>query len=216
VIGISWGTTLLALVEALAPQNLPELRVVQMLGGLGRVESETYGGDLTLRMAQTLGAKARLMPSPGIVGSRMVRDALLQDANIAQTLALAENADLAVVGVGVPDRGTVLHQSQILTDQEIDELRALGAVGDIALRFFDCDGQPIDHPLNERIIGLDLDQMKRIPRLIGIAGGPGKFDVVRGAVRGRLIDVLITDDAIAQKLLQEAGIAVPAGAAVGV
>jgi DNA-binding transcriptional regulator LsrR (DeoR family) len=204
VIAISWGTTLLALVEALGPQNLPDLRVVQMLGGLGRVESETYGADLTLRMAQMLGAKARLMPSPGIVGSKMVRDALLQDTNIAETLALAERADLAVVGIGVPDKGTILHQSQILTDQEIEELRALGAVGDIALRFFDRNGQPVNHPVNERIIGLELAQMKRIPRLIGIAGGPGKYEVVRGAVRGRLVDVLITDEVIAQQLAQEA------------
>jgi DNA-binding transcriptional regulator LsrR (DeoR family) len=144
------------------------------------------------------------MPSPGIVGSKMVRDALLQDTNIAETLALAERADLAVVGIGVPDKGTILHQSQILTDQEIEELRALGAVGDIALRFFDRNGQPVNHPVNERIIGLELAQMKRIPRLIGIAGGPGKYEVVRGAVRGRLVDVLITDEVIAQQLAQEA------------
>ena len=209
VITISWGTTMLALIEALAPHNLPDLRVVQMLGGLGRVESETYGADLTLRMAQMLGAKARLMPSPGIVGSQMVRDALLQDANIAETLALAERADLAIVGIGVPDRDTVLYQSQILTDQEIEELRALGAVGDIALRFFDRDGKPIDHPINDRIIGLDLAQMKRIPRVIGISGGAGKFEVIRGALRGHLIDVLITDDATAEQLLQDVKLDVP-------
>jgi DNA-binding transcriptional regulator LsrR (DeoR family) len=204
VIAISWGTTLLALIEALAPHNLPDLRVVQMLGGLGRVESETYGADLTLRMAQMLGAKARLMPSPGIVGSRMVRDALLQDGNIAETLALAQRADLAVVGIGVPDRDTILHQSQILTDKEIEELRASGAVGDIGLRFFDRDGRPIDHPVNDRIVGLDLAQMKQIPRMIGIAGGPGKYEVIRGALRGHLIDVLITDDVTAQQLLLDA------------
>jgi DNA-binding transcriptional regulator LsrR (DeoR family) len=204
VITISWGTTLLALIEALAPHNLPDLRVVQMLGGLGRVESETYGADLTLRMAQMLGAKARLMPSPGIVGSRMVRDALLQDGNIAETLALAQRADLAVVGIGVPDRDTILHQSQILTDKEIEELRASGAVGDIGLRFFDRDGNPVDHPVNDRIVGLDLAQMKQIPRMIGIAGGPGKYEVIRGALRGHLIDVLITDDVTAQQLLLDA------------
>jgi DNA-binding transcriptional regulator LsrR (DeoR family) len=204
VVAISWGTTLLALIEALSPQHLPDLRVVQMLGGLGRVESETYGADLTLRLAQLLGARARLIPAPGIVGSQMVRDALLEDANIAETLALAAHADLAIVGIGVPDRGTILHQSQILTDQEIDELRARGAEGDIALRFFNRSGEPVAHPVNERIIGLDLPQLQRIPRVVGIAGGPGKYDVIRGAVRGHLIDVLITDDQIADQLLQEA------------
>lgn len=214
VIAISWGSTLLALIEALAPHNLPDLRVVQMLGGLGRVESETYGADLTLRMAQMLGAKARLMPSPGIVGSQMVRDALLQDANIAETLGLAERADLAIVGIGVPDRDTVLYQSQILTDKEIEELRVLGAVGDIALRFFDRDGRPIDHPINDRIIGLDLAQMKRIPRVLGISGGEGKFEVIRGALRGHLVDVMITDDTTAELLLADAKVDVPKRRAV--
>jgi DNA-binding transcriptional regulator LsrR (DeoR family) len=212
VVAISWGTTLLALIEALSPQNLPDLRVVQMLGGLGRVESETYGADLTLRLAQLLGARARLIPAPGIVGTQMVRDALLQDANIAETLALATKADLAIVGIGVPDRGTILHQSQILTDQEIDQLRARGAVGDIALRFFDRNGQEVAHGINERIIGLDLTQLKRIPRVVGIAGGTGKYEVIRGAVRGHLIDVLITDDLVAEQLLQEAR--VPCAAAM--
>lgn len=203
VLDLSWGTTLLALVEALAPQNLPDLRVVQMLGGLGRLESETYGADLTIRMAQTLGARMRLLPAPGIVSSKLVRDALLEDANIAETLALAARADLAVVGVGAPAPGSVVMQAGILSEQELAELKAMGAVGDIALRFFDENGQPIAHPINDRIIGLELEQIKRIPRVVGVAGGEGKYDVVRGAVRGRLIHVLITDEITAVRLLEE-------------
>lgn len=200
VLDISWGTTLLSIVDALSANNLPDLRVVQMLGGLGRVESETHGADLALRLAQTLNAKPRLLPSPGIVGSELVRDALLQDTNIAETLKLAERADLAVVGIGVPDNGTVLYQSKILTDREIWELQELGAVGDIALRFFDAHGAAIVHPINDRIIGLDLEQIKSIPRVIGVAGGAGKHEVIRAALRGGLVDVLITDDKTAALL----------------
>lgn len=203
VLDLSWGTTLLAVIEALAPQNLPDLRVVQMLGGLGRLESETYGADLTMRMAQTLGAKMRLLPSPGIVSSKLVRDALLEDVNIAETLALAARAELALVGIGAPMPGSVVTQAGILTENDLLELKAMGAVGDIALRFFDADGVAIEHPINDRIIGLDLEQIKRIPRVIGVAGGAGKFDVVRAAVRGHLVDVLITDEITAIRLIQE-------------
>lgn len=203
VLDLSWGTTLLAMVEALAPQNLPDLRVVQMLGGLGRPESETYGADLTMRMAQTLGARMRLVPAPGIVSSKLVRDALLQDVNIADTLALAARADLAVVGIGAPQPGAVVMQTGILTETDLAELKALGAVGDIALRFFDADGRPIEHPINDRIIGLDLNQIKAIPHVVGVAGGQGKYEVVRGAVRGKLLDVLITDEFTAVRLLEE-------------
>ena len=203
LLDLSWGTTLLAVVDALAPQNLPELRVVQMLGGLGRLESETYGADLTMRMAQMLGARMRLLPSPGIVSSKLVRDALLQDVNIAETLQLAARADLALVGIGSPMEGSVIIEAGILNESELGELRALGAVGDIGLRFFDGDGQAVVHPVNDRIIGLDLAQIKRIPRVVGVAGGDGKYEVIRGAVRGRLVDVLITDEITATRLLQE-------------
>ncbi len=203
VLSLSWGTTLLAMIEALTPQNLPDLRVVQMLGGLGRPESETCGADLTMRLAQTLGARMRLVPAPGIVSSRVVRDALLEDASIADTLALAAAADLAVVGIGSPMPGSVVMQAGILSESELAELRAMGAVGDIALRFFDENGRAVDHPINDRIIGLDLQQIMQIPRVIGVAGGEAKYEVIRGAVRGRLIDVLITDEMTATRLLQE-------------
>ncbi|HQY90162.1 MAG: sugar-binding transcriptional regulator [Caldilinea sp.] len=203
VLDLSWGTTLLAVIDALASQSLPDLRVVQMLGGLGRLESETYGADLTMRMAQTLGARMRLLPSPGIVASKLVRDALLQDVNIAETLALAARADLALVGIGAPMSDSVIVEAGILNTAELAELKAMGAVGDIALRFFDAEGRAIDHAINDRIIGLDLAQIRRIPRVIGVAGGDGKYEVIRGAVRGRLVDVLITDEMTATRLLQE-------------
>jgi DNA-binding transcriptional regulator LsrR (DeoR family) len=203
LVAISWGTTLLATVDALAPQHLPEVRVVQMLGGLGRLDAETYGSELTLRLAQTLGAKMRLLPAPGIVASKLVRDALLQDIHIAETLEMAARADIAVVGLGAPVPGAVVMQTGILTAQDVDELHAAGAVGDIALRFFDAAGTAVAHPINDRIVGLDLDQIRSIPRVIGVAGGRGKLPVILGALRGRLIEVLITDEVTAHQLLTE-------------
>lgn len=212
VLDLSWGTTLLAVVDAMTPRNLPGVRVVQMLGGLGNVESEVLGGDLALRMAQTLGARAKLMPSPGIVTSKLVRDALLQDPIIAETLKLAAHADVALVGIGSPTQDSVVIQSGILSPGELDELHAIGAVGDIALRFFDGEGRAVDHPVNDRIVGLDLGQIRGIPRVIGVAGGQSKYPVIRGALRGKLIDVLITDTGMAHRLLEAAGARVRATA----
>lgn len=203
VVTISWGSTLLAMIENLAPQNMPDLRIVSMLGGLGKLDAETHGADLTLHMAQTLGARMRLLPSPGIVASKLVRDSLLEDMNIAETLAMAARAELAVVGIGSPQPESVVIQAGILTRDELCELRDLGAVGDIALRFFNAVGQPIEHPINDRIVGLNLRQIQQLPHVIGVAGGAGKFDVIRGAVRGHLIDVLITDERTASRLLIE-------------
>jgi DNA-binding transcriptional regulator LsrR (DeoR family) len=201
VLSISWGTTLLAVVEALPAQNWPQMKVVQMLGGLGRQESETYGADLVHRVAQTFNAKPRMIPAPGIVSSQMVRDALLTDAQIASTLALAAQADIAVVGIGRPTPDSVVMQSGILTEEEFAHLQACGAVGDIALRFFDTQGHAVQHEICGRIIGLDLEQIKRIPRVIGAAGGVEKVEVIRAALQGQLINVLVTDEQSALLLL---------------
>ncbi|MCB0046313.1 MAG: sugar-binding transcriptional regulator [Caldilineaceae bacterium] len=202
-IAISWGTTLLRVIDSLTPQNLPDTRVIQMLGGLGSIEAEVYGADLTLRMAQTLGGRMRLLPAPGIVNSPVVRDGLLQDENITETLQKAANADMALVGIGAPLQGSVVLEAGILDEATLIELRAAGAVGDIALRFFDAVGAAVEHPINDRIIGLNLDEIRRIPRVIGVSGGDGKFELIRAAVLGKLINVLITDEATAHRLLNE-------------
>ncbi len=203
VVALSWGTTVLAIVNALPVLDLPDVRVVQLLGGLGELEAQTHGADLARRMAQALGAKPRLIHAPGIVKDRLVRDALVTDPQVADTLALAARADVALVGIGVLEPGaTLLSSDNTLSPEEVADLRARGVVGDIALRFFDERGQRVDHPINERIVGTDLETIRKISRVIGVAGGAEKVPVIRAALRGRLINVLVTDDQTALRLLE--------------
>jgi DNA-binding transcriptional regulator LsrR (DeoR family) len=200
---LTWGRTLLSVISALSDQDWPHMRVVQALGGLGNPDADVYGVDLLHRTAQTLGAKARILPSPGIVSSRQVRDALLTDPQIANTLALAARADIALIGIGRPDRDSIVTRSAILTEVEREELQSLAAVGDIGLRFFDAQGSTIEHEINDRIVGLTLKQITEIPSVIGVAGGSEKFDAIRAAVRGGLINVLVTDDRTGRRLLDD-------------
>jgi len=203
VLGLTWGTTLLSVIASLPAQCWPEMTVVQMLGGLGQPEADVYGADLARRAAEALGARLRWVPAPGIVASKVVRDALLTDAQISGTLELGTGADVALVGIGRPTPGSVVIESGILTAGELDSLQSRGAVGDIALRFFDAEGHSVEHEIDDRIIGLDLDQIRSIPRVIGVAGGAEKYEVIRAALRGNLIDVLVTDEENARRLLAE-------------
>ena len=93
-------------------------------------------------------------------------------------------------------------ESGILSEEELGQLETLGAVGDIALRFFDIDGCAVKHEICDRMIGLDLNQIKKIPRVMGVAGGDEKFEVIQAALRGKLISVLVTDDHTATRLLE--------------
>jgi DNA-binding transcriptional regulator LsrR (DeoR family) len=204
VVGMSWGTTLRAAVDALPTRNWSRLTVVQIAGGLGRPEAEVYGSDLSRRAAQALGGRSRIIPAPGIVASQLARDALLADTHIAETLEIAAAADVALVGLGaITAESVVLQTSTLLTERQIAEIKRRGMVGDIGLRFYDAEGRLIEHEVNDRIIALDLEQIKRIPRVIGAAGGPEKLESIRAALRGALINVLVTDDRTAIRLLND-------------
>lgn len=203
VIGLAWGNAMLSVVNALPMANWAEIKVVSTTGGLGRLESETYGADLVRRMAQKIGAKPHIILAPGIVNNRLTRDALLAESQISDALALAAGADIVLVGIGKPSVNSIVIHSDILTELEINQLQACGAVGDIVFRYFDANGQPVEHDINDRIIGLNLEQLKKIPRVIGVAGGLEKLDVIRAALRGKLINVLVSDDRTVVQLLED-------------
>jgi DNA-binding transcriptional regulator LsrR (DeoR family) len=210
VIATAWGTSILAMTDALPYRSWPGVTVVQLLGGLGPADTLEHSAELTQHLARKLGAKLRLLPAPGIVATREMAAALESDAQIAAILKLAANADIALVGLGAPTpHSIVLRTGTILSGEDLERLQELGAVGDIALRYMDRDGTPINLEINERIIGLTLEQIRRIPRVIGIAGGTAKHEIIRAALHGSILDVLITDLATAETLLM--GMSSPAG-----
>jgi DNA-binding transcriptional regulator LsrR (DeoR family) len=201
-IGLTWGRALLASVNALTTIDYPNIKVVQMLGGLGDPDSDTHGTDLTVRLAQLFRGKARLLNSPGIVRTKEIRDSLLSEIQISETLKLADKIDIALVGVGsLKEDALIVQKSQIISQQETDRLLGKGAVGDIGLRFFNENGTPVNDEINERVIGFTYEQIKCIPRVIGIAGGESKHKSILAAIRAKLINVLITDDHTAKYLI---------------
>jgi DNA-binding transcriptional regulator LsrR (DeoR family) len=86
-----------------------------------------------------------------------------------------------------------------LDDKTRARLKASGAVGDICVRFFDINGNPLEELLGAT--GIELAQLRRVQRVIGVAGGVDKAEAILGAVRGQYIQVLITDDLTAKKIL---------------
>ncbi|UCC65171.1 MAG: sugar-binding transcriptional regulator [Anaerolineae bacterium] len=203
VIGVTWGSTLNAMVSALQPQVAHDVQVVQMLGGLGPPEAEVHATDLCRRMARALKGGLTLLPAPGIVDSQQVKEAILSDSHVQRAMDLIPQISVAYVGIGAPTpTSVVVRDGSIAGQAELDDLLNRGAVGDIALRFFDAEGRPIHSGLDARVIGITLEQLKGIDRAVGVAGGPEKAAAIRGALLGGLVNVLITDYATAARLLQ--------------
>ncbi len=206
VIGISsWSATLLALVDALhSVARKGDVRVVQILGGVGDPSAEVHANRLTSRFADLVGGTPIYLPAPGVLGSAAARKVLLDDAYVHEVIALFDEVTTALVGIGAIEPSKLLAASgNIFTAAELDLLRSKGAVGDILLRFFDATGRPVETPLNERVVSLRLDQLNHVDRSIGVAGGARKYAAILGALRGSWINILITDQFTARRLVEE-------------
>lgn len=209
VVGISsWSATLLSTVDAMNP--LPghahpgEVRVVQILGGLGSPAAEVHATHLTQRLARLMKADAALLPAPGVVGSAEARHVMDADPFVARALAHFERVSVALVGIGSVQPSRLLASSgNVFERGELEVLREQGAVGDVCLRFFDANGRPVVTELDSRVIGMQLAQLRRVARSVGVAGGHRKFAGILGALRGRWVNVLITDRRTAERLARE-------------
>lgn len=206
VVGISsWSATLLAAVDAMRPlARAGAERAVQLFGGVGNPGAEAHAARLTQRFAELTGASPTFLLAPGIATSVESRDALLQDRFVSQALSGLDEVTLALVGIGALEPSSLLQSSgNIFSEGELALLGRRGAVGDICLRFYDADGRPVTSDVDRRVIGVTLDQLKAVERCVGVAGGERKYEAIRGALRGRWINVLITDRVTAERLLGE-------------
>lgn len=204
VVGISsWSATLLAMVDAMQP--LPasyHTEVVQILGGIGSPAAEVHATHLTRRLATLIHGEATLLPAPGVLGSVDARRIFLEDPFVRQAMARFAGVTLALVGIGAVGPSRLLASSgNTFSPEELEQLQALGAVGDICLRFFDVHGNPVLTPLDGRVVSMTLEELRGVRRSVGIAGGQRKLSAIRGALQGRWINVLITDRFTAQRLL---------------
>lgn len=94
-----------------------------------------------------------------------------------------------------------MREGKIVTEQELNNLIKQDAVGDMNLRFFNSEGVLVDSSLDQRVIGLTLDEIQKIELVVGVAGGSAKIPAVRGALAGNLVDVLVTDQMTAQQVI---------------
>jgi len=204
---LSWGGTLLGMVNALhrhAHRELGGVQVIQGLGGVVDPSRDTHSSELVRRLAQFIGARALPLAAPGVAGSRAARNAFLRDPHVARVLEAGREADLAMVGIGAPRQDSILvREGTIVTWDDLEALKSRGAVGDFNLRYFDTAGKALASELDDRVVGLSLEDFRRVPHVVGLAGGAAKLDAIRGALAGKLVNVLITDHLTAQHLLED-------------
>jgi len=202
VVGISWGTGLHEMLRALRPKSYPEVDVVQLVGGTGTEKVSAVGPLLAPMLANTLGATCHYLHAPLITESEAAHKALCQERSIRETLARGEQSRIALVGVGstAPEVYNPYRMGYV-NECEMSEIRAAGAVGTVCGRLYALDGSLPDISINRRVVGIEPEALVKIEVVIGVSGGAVKAEAILGALRGRHINVLITDELAAQKVL---------------
>ncbi len=205
VIGIAWGSTLAAFARSMPQRSPTRISVVQLAGSSRHLERDREPREVSRVLADRLAARHHALFAPAFVESPALRDALIRQPELSETVEAFGRLTLAIVGVGTFETAggvarSSLLQSGALTDEEIQRLRSLGAVGDLVVHAFDAEGRFVATDLSERAIAIDVGQLRRT-RVLAVAAGAAKATAIRGAVATGVVRMLVTDAEAARAVL---------------
>ena len=199
VIAMGTGRTLRAMVDQLPPMECPQHKIVSLTGNISPDGSAAYF-NVIYSMADAVKAPHFPMPLPVIVSSREERDLLHRQPLVAPTIELGRRSNITFVGIGEMGARAPLLVDGFLRQDEMDELLAAGAAGEICGWIFGEDGRLLDHPVNERVASIAIPS-RETAVVIGVARGRRKLQAIRAAATGGHINGLITDEDAARHLL---------------
>ncbi|MBK8448211.1 MAG: MarR family transcriptional regulator [Micropruina sp.] len=206
-VGLSWGTTLEAFVAEVPHRVVPSLEVRPIAGGNPGLDTASAGGTLVQALARRCGVEPSRLIAPAVVESPLTKAAITSESSIRSALDRAAEVDHAFVGVGtfgVRSSVTIVEDMR-LSEVELATFLAQRPAGDISGRFFDDEGVELGPPTSERVIGLSLDDLRKVPCVVGLAAGHEKARGVLGGLRTGVLDVLVVDLPLAQAVLQRSG-----------
>lgn len=200
VVGIGNGRTLSACIRSMSSMSPRDTKFVSLMGGLTRnFAANPY--DVMHRLAEKTGAEAYLMPVPFFANSSEDRDIILAQRGVPDVMAMATKADLKIVGIGAVGPGAQMVKAGVLTDQEMDDVRGGGGVGELIGHFFDGGGKQIKTPVSDRVLSVEIDGLRE-GRTIAISGGEEKVTAIQAVLKSGFLDGLITDERTAKALLR--------------
>jgi len=175
---------------------------VSGIGGSAQIGEGLNSTDIATRFADALGGKAEGIYAPAYAASESVRDAFLMHADIGRTIAHARGADLAIVGVGDAVDDSLVVSLGCITTEDMARMRQDGAVGDILGGFFNAGGEPVAEWIEDRVVGLTREDLRKIPAVIAAVSEKAKSAAVLGALNSGLVHTLVASVGVARQVLE--------------
>ncbi|PLW75336.1 sugar-binding domain-containing protein [Cohaesibacter celericrescens] len=195
LLAVGWGATVMGALQRLA-QTLShrDISLVSLTGGVAAYIEGVASG----RSAQNV----HLIPAPLLVSNPDLAHSLRTERHVVDVMNMAKTANYALVGIGAVANQATLVTSGYATGSQFEAFRRQGAVGDIIAVFFDKDGNVLDLPFHDTLVGLDLEALRNIPNVVAAACGQNKVEAIRAGAKGKHFNVLITDEPTALAMIE--------------
>ncbi|WP_142505804.1 sugar-binding transcriptional regulator [Melghirimyces algeriensis] len=201
VVGFAWGSTLAGMVGQFSDIKQRRADFVPLVGGPGTMDSKYHVNTIVYNVANAFGGTTHFIDAAAIVEKKETRDDIMRSHYFRKILDLWRNLTIAVVGIGAPISSSNMIWTGFFGDMEIQELNRLGAIGEICSRYFDREGNLLHPEVNERTVAIELDRLKNLKYSIGMAESVEKVPSIIGAMKGRYINVLISNEETAEAIL---------------
>jgi DNA-binding transcriptional regulator LsrR (DeoR family) len=202
-LGVSWGSALHNVVKEFPYDPHPELKIIPLVGGMGSHRVELHANQIAYELSKKLDCTSETLYAPAIVETAEFRNLLLQTPEFSNALEEAKNIEIAVIGIGNPFVKSTMQEIGYLGDAEISSLREAGVVADINSCFVKADGTIAPGTINERVVGVNVEDLRNVRKVIAIAEGEHKAASIIAALKGGYIDVLITEEHTASAIASE-------------
>jgi DNA-binding transcriptional regulator LsrR (DeoR family) len=198
VLGISWGSSVARVVDRI--HSLPAIPIVQLVGGVRSSKLDTNGSELVRRLSLIGGGEAFPLMSPLVLESESMASALRGEAAIVETLKKFKRVSIALVGIGAwgPRNSSLFTE---LSTKDRESLTKSGAVADVCGVVLNAAGEKLQSSFQNRTVAISHAEISKVGKVIAVAGGADKAEAVRASLKSGLVDVLVTDSTLAQKLL---------------
>ena len=201
IVGFSMGTTVKLVAEYVTKRQNLNLTFLPLIGGTGQIQQEIHPNDIVLDFVKKYEGNFKLLHAPAIVSNKEIKNEFLKEKNISNIISFIKKCNIAVVGIGTPlNKNSTMMKTGYFDEAELAEFKHNSVVGDICLQFYNKEGENSNFEFNERVIGISLNDLKKIGTVIGVAAGIEKKDAVIGALNGNYLGVLVTNYSVAKEI----------------
>lgn len=200
-VGVGWGRTLFSTLPFIGAKSLSDFKVISLLGGVG-VARRYNPAEFAWRFAQVFQGDGYLIPAPAVVDSVETKVALVERCGLQEIFEMADALDAVLLSIGGIASATTFYRGGFLKEADREALVARGAVGDLLFHFFNRNGDLVEDPVNDRVMSVEVDRLRRAPLRILTSGGQEKIEALLGAMHLVQPTVLITDEESARRMLE--------------